>query len=92
MPKFACRTDGNHKAIVKALRQVGCRVLSLARVGGGCPDLLVQLRRVTLLLEVKNPAGENLISKAQADFHSQWEVLVVRSAEEAVREVVKRAA
>ena len=39
----AARTDAPHKAIVSALRKVGCQVLDLSRVGRGCPDLLVRV-------------------------------------------------
>lgn len=35
------RVDANHSQIVKALRQCGVSVLSLAPVGHGCPDLLI---------------------------------------------------
>jgi hypothetical protein len=37
----AAKVDANHSAIVEALRKVGCKVLSLAANGKGCPDLLV---------------------------------------------------
>ena len=37
----AAKVDANQGEIVKALRAHGCEVLSLAPMGGGCPDLLV---------------------------------------------------
>lgn len=37
----AAKIDGTQTEIVAALRQVGCKVLSLAACGKGVPDLLV---------------------------------------------------
>lgn len=48
------RIDGNQAQIVRALRQVGATVLSLADMGDGCPDLLVGFRGFNILLEVKD--------------------------------------
>ena len=49
----AAKIDANQTEIVKALRQVGASVQSLASTGKGCPDLLVGFRGVNWLLEVK---------------------------------------
>jgi hypothetical protein len=57
----AARTDANQEAIVARVRASGLRVVSLARLGEGVPDLLVMsddsrdARRMALF-EVKNPA------------------------------------
>jgi hypothetical protein len=83
------RLDSTHAAIVAALKRIGCRVQSLAAVGGGVPDLLVSYRggRVLLLLECKSKGGT--LTAAQRKFHDEWPVVVCRTPEEAVAEVVK---
>lgn len=69
----AAKVDATQAQIVDALRAAGCKVLSLAAMGGGVADLLVrtpprgdevdaliwhEMFRVELfLLEVKNPKG-----------------------------------
>ena len=45
----AAKIDSNHAEIVAALRGIGAYVMSLASVGGGCPDLLVGFRGHTFL-------------------------------------------
>ena len=50
----AAKIDANQTEIVKALRQVGASVQSLASTGKGCPDLLVGFRGVNWLLEIKD--------------------------------------
>lgn len=84
----AARIDANHVDVVKALRAVGCRVLSLAAVGKGVADLLILDRNGRLrLLEVKDgakpPSGRRL-TDAQERFHRAWPVEVVTSPREAV--------
>lgn len=82
------RVDGNHGAIVKALRRVGCNVLDLSRVGSGCPDLLVSCRRRgglpdLVLMEVKTARGA--FTADQRAFEARgWPVFVVRSVTEAL--------
>lgn len=92
----AARTDGNHAEVVKALRDAGIAVKSLASVGGGVPDLLCALREVTCLLEVKDgskPPSERHLTKAEAEFFATWPGLafVVYSPKEAVSVVVEAA-
>jgi len=93
------RRDANHAEIVKTLRSVGCSVLDLAAVGGGCPDLLVagpaHSHNETLLIEVKRPgvAGrkrgrvQNATDDKQKTFRDEWRgrVETVASVEEALR-------
>jgi Holliday junction resolvase len=50
------RVDTNHKEIVKALRDAGATVVSLAAMKHGCPDLLVGYAGETLLMEIKKDA------------------------------------
>ncbi len=87
----AGRVDGNHAAIVSALRKIGCRVWSTAPLGRGFPDLLVLRLGRLWLFEVKFP-GEKL-NDAEVKFHSEWRsesVCIVRSVDEAIALVVGR--
>lgn len=83
----AAKIDANHALVVGALRACGARVLSLAAVGKGCPDLLVLHRGVLRLLEIKDgskPKSAQALTADQVEFHAQWPVTVVRSVEQAV--------
>ena len=86
----ATRIDGNHVAVVQALRKAGANVESLASVGKGVPDLLVGFRRQFVLFEVKDgakcPSAQKL-TDAQVAWHKQWDgfpVFVVTSPVHAV--------
>lgn len=72
------RIDGNHTDIVEALRKAGCTVQTLAKIGHGCPDLLVGRAGANYLLEVKYGKGE--LSIDELAWHQAWNgrVLVVR--------------
>jgi len=54
--RHAARTDANQRALVDALRRVGCHVVVLSAVRGLGFDLLVGWRRSWLTVEVKDPA------------------------------------
>ena len=67
--------DANQLDIVKALRQAGASVTSLASVGGGCPDLLVGIRKVTTVMEVKDgakPPSKRKLTEPEQDWHDEW--------------------
>ena len=64
------RIDTNHKEIVKALREAGATVVSLASMKHGCPDLLGGYAGETLLMEVKMPKGK--FTPDQLDFLNKW--------------------
>lgn len=85
MSRRAARVDGNQRTIVDAFRALGCSVQSLASLGKGVPDLLVGIRGVNLLVEVKNPAssGDKLTSD-QIRWHLGWlgQVAVIRTVEQ----------
>lgn len=86
------RVDRNHQEIVKALREVGCSVQSLAAVGKGVPDLLAARCGTNFLLEVKDgdkpPSGRKLTDDEQ-QWHHKWKgpVHVVNNVEEALKAV-----
>ena len=81
--------DTNQTAIVVALREIGCNVLSLAAIGQGCPDLLVYRHATGLLylLEVKDgakSASRRRLTPHQKQFHADWPVHVVKNEIEAM--------
>jgi len=84
------KVDANQAAIVRALRQAGYGVLSLASVGNGAPDLLVANTAGGLwLLEVKDgrlPPSRRALTLTERRWHRAWPgpVYVVGSVEAAL--------
>ena len=97
--KRAARKDVNHDEIRLAFEGLGCSVLSLHRIGDGCPDLLVGIPgepALNLLVEVKydrpyrpgeGGAEKGELNDEQVKWHSRWrgQVAVVRDLEEVGR-------
>jgi hypothetical protein len=83
------RADKNHAQISDALRKIGCKVLDLSRVGGGCPDVLVWRNQRCCLLEYKTETGK--LNKLQLKFHSEWSgcTFTVRTPEQAIEVVLR---
>ena len=82
--------DANQAEIVKALRDMGCTVQLLHKVGQGCPDLLVGFRGTNLLIEVKDGRkipSERKLRPAQVEWHAGWkgQAAVAESVDDAVR-------
>ena len=65
------RIDTNHKEIVKALRDAGATVVSLASLKHGTPDLLCGFNGETILMEIKRDAKAKFTSD-QLDFLGKW--------------------
>jgi hypothetical protein len=78
------KVDANHGVIVAALRQVGASVQDLAKVGQGCPDILVGYRGQNFLMEIKTTKGKATLP--QIAWHEFWQgqVVVVRDVDEAL--------
>lgn len=79
------KPDANQPEIVQALRDIGARVFLI----GQPLDLLIAFRGKLTLMEVKNPDGEDKVSKSQQVTINLLEsvgvrVLVVRSVDEAI--------
>lgn len=86
MPRYAARVDRNHAAIVSALRACGASVVSLAREGEGCPDILVGHQRQSVLMEIKSAGGK--LNDTQQEWHSRWRggpLVTVWTVEDALR-------
>lgn len=82
------KPDANQKEIVDALRVIGATVFLIGRPF----DLLVAFRGKLTLMEVKNPDGEDKVSKSQQVTIDIFEAVgvhvpVVRSAEEAIEAI-----
>ena len=65
------RIDTNHKEIVKALRELGATVVSLAAMKHGIPDILVGYNGETILMEIKKDSKAKF-TPDQLDFLSKW--------------------
>lgn len=83
------RLDGNHRAVVEALRAAGITVQSLAAVGSGCPDLLCGWRGYNVLIEVKDGSlspSKRRFTDDEALWHPGWrgQVATVYSPAEAI--------
>jgi Holliday junction resolvase len=87
----AAKVDDNQAEIVKALRQAGATVQSLAEVGNGVPDLLIGFRGVTVLMEVKDGSkvpSKRSLTPMQVTWHQAWNggtLSVVNDVEAALR-------
>jgi len=84
----AAKVDASQADIVAMLRRVGASVQSLAKVGDGCPDLLVGHSGETYLMEVKEPGVKRRLRPSQAEWHREWcgaKVHVVQDVDEALR-------
>ena len=92
MKRRFAKVDRNHAEIVKALRQMGCSVVSLAPLGNGCPDILVGIFGRNLLLEVKdgdNSASRRKLTPLEREFHNTWkgQLATVLTVNDAIRAV-----
>jgi hypothetical protein len=86
----ACNVDANQNDIVKALRQAGASVEPrLARLGCGVPDLLVGIRGVTTLFEIKDGSkspSRRQLTDDEKEWHDAWRgsKYVIESVEQAL--------
>ena len=73
------RADTNQPEIVATLRGMGCTVQHLHAVGQGVPDLLVGVRGVNLLVEVKYEDGQ--LNAVQTAWHDarRGQAIIVRT-------------
>ena len=87
------RTDHNHQEIKVAFERMGCSVLDLSSVGGGCPDLLVGYGGKSILIEVKDgakPPSARKLTPDEEDFGRGWKgaYAIVENLDDA-QEIVK---
>lgn len=91
MSRYARKVDANQAAIVAAFRALGASVLHLHTVGAGCPDLLVGIRGVNVLVELKDgskPPSARRLTPLEEQFCASWrgrQVVVVERVEDVAR-------
>lgn len=87
--RIAARTDDNHRAIVNALRRLGCSVHSTHAEGHGFPDLVVAMIGTTYLAEIKDGTkwkSQQKLTIAQEKFHAGWKapIAILTSVDDAI--------
>ena len=87
MPK---RTDANQSSIVRALREIGASVQSIADLGKGVPDIMVGFQGYNYLFEVKDwkqPPSKRRLTKDEKSWHENWRgsVRVIETFEDALK-------
>jgi len=92
---LAKRTDSNQKAIVKALRKIGCSVQPLHEIGHGCPDLLIGYRGKNYTFEIKDgekPPSKRKLTTDEQLWHYGWrgQIAIIYSVDEAIAYVTKK--
>lgn len=95
----AARIDANQHAIVGAFRQLGCSVHITSNVHGGFPDIVVGIRGINILVEIKDgskPPSKRKLTPDEQAFHDEWKggVVIVESVDDVVALVnsIKQAA
>lgn len=86
------RIDSNHRLIVRALRDVGVTVLSLADLGKGAPDIACGWRGLNYFFEIKDgslPPSRRKLTPDEEQFHATWrgQVAVIESVDEALKAI-----
>lgn len=66
------KKDNNHNALTAVFEAAGCTVLDLSMVGGDCPDVLVGIHGVAVLVEFKNPEYYGKLTPGQKKFAAEW--------------------
>ena len=84
MTRRAAKVDVNQQEIVRSLRQCGATVQHLHTLGAGCPDILVGMRGVNYLIELK--VGNAKLTPDEAEFHLTWkgQIAIARTIDEAL--------
>ena len=82
------KVDLNQTEIKNALIKKGCKIISLASLRHGKPDLLVCYRNSLFLFEIKSEKGK--LTKDEQQFFDEWasehgvNLFIVRSVEQAL--------
>jgi hypothetical protein len=92
MVRRAAKVDANQGDIVAALRKAGASVAITSAMGAGFPDLVVGLRGINYLMEVKDGekwACRRKLRPDQQEFHAGWQgaICVVETVDQALRAI-----
>lgn len=71
----AARVDDNQPEIINAFRAMGATVQPLHMVGKGCPDIIVGMHGLNILVEIKDgskPPSARQLTDDERDWHSKW--------------------
>lgn len=89
------RVDDNQNDIVNALRKAGASVEpALSRLGCGVPDLIVGIRGVNALFEIKDGSktlSRRRLTEDEIKWHAAWRgtVYTIESVEQALETLAK---
>jgi hypothetical protein len=89
--RYGLRKDLNHWEITALLDQLGIGFVDMSALGRGVPDLVVGLRGIAHLWEIKNPQnsyGKRGLNKNQIKWAENWRgspVYVISSEDDALR-------
>ena len=86
--RTAAKVDENQPEIVAVARDMHASVALTHQLGKGFPDAVLGLYGLNLLWEIKTEDGD--LNDREKRFHAAWrgQIKVVRSAEEAEREIL----
>lgn len=89
MGRFSAKTDANQKEIVKVFRSLGATVAVTSKAGKGFPDLVVGVRGINYLVEVKDGSktpSQRKLTPDQVIFHGEWkgQICIVETVDDAV--------
>jgi len=67
---LAHKRDANHADVAGWFRDLGCSVFDTSALGGGFPDLVVGVKGLNFMVEVKTAHGK--LTKDQRDLFAVW--------------------
>jgi hypothetical protein len=83
----SAKKDDNHNAIRDSLLRSGFSVMETHQLGDGKIDMVVALRKRTVVVEIKNPKTKGKLNDLQQTFFDLWqgEKIVARCAEDVLK-------
>lgn len=88
--RLRARTDGNHREVMRAFRELGCTVADTSKLGSGFPDLVIGKHGINVLVEVKDgdkPPSRRRLTEDEQAFANNWKGWVETVTN--IRDVVK---
>jgi hypothetical protein len=87
---YGAKKDANHNELVAEMEKLCIQVLDTSGLGGGFPDCICNVRKRTLLVEIKNPKtayGRKGLNDLQKLFADNWRgspVYIVRTLDDVI--------
>ena len=90
MKRRAARVDSNQTEIVKAFRRLGASVAHTHTLGNGFPDVVVGVRGVNYLVEIKDgskPPSQRKLTQDEQEFRGAWrgQYVVIESIDDVIQ-------